>query len=78
MLSPGEGWAGGDLAASETILLHYAGGRWEVTDPRYAGSIGEIVMVSATEGWATVGGGGSAGLLHYQDGRWLPYDPTAP
>jgi len=81
MLSPDQGWAGGDLdtvaSGLETVLLHYVNGQWQVTSPPYRGSIGEIVMVSATEGWATVGGGDAAGLLHYQDGRWGPYRPGA-
>jgi hypothetical protein len=80
MLSPDDGWAGGDLFASggiQTALLHYVNGEWEPEPATYSGSIGKIVMVSATEGWATVGGGVSAGLLHYQHGRWTPYTPSA-
>jgi hypothetical protein len=80
MVSPDEGWAGGDLFASsgiQTVLLHYVNGGWEPEPATYSGSIGKIVMVSATEGWATVGGGIAAGLLHYQNGRWTPYTPSA-
>ncbi len=77
MVSAGEGWAGGHLltAASgpETVLLHYVNGQWEATPAPYSGTIGKIVMVSATEGWAPVSGGGVAGLLHYQNGHWMPY-----
>ncbi len=77
MLPTGEAWAGGDAAGRETVLLQFVDGRWVATQPSYQGSIGEIVMVSPTEGWATVGGGVAAGLLHYQGGRWTPYDPGA-
>lgn len=79
MVSPSEGWAGGQMdsfaTGLETVLLHYVNGQWEATSPSYSGSIGAIVMVSATEGWAAVGGGGAAGFLHYQNGRWAPYNP---
>jgi hypothetical protein len=61
----------------ETVLLHYVNGRWVTTPVNYGGGIGKIVMVSATEGWAAVGGGAAAGLLHYQNGRWTPYNPDA-
>jgi hypothetical protein len=75
MVSPTEGWAGGDglhATSVEAVLLHYHNGQWETTPVPGSGGIGQIVMVSATEGWAAAGGGG-AGLLHYQSGRWTPY-----
>lgn len=79
LVSPSEGWAGGDLNSGslETVLLHYSNGRWITTPVRYSGSIGKIVMVSATEGWATVSDNAGGGLLHYQNGRWTPYNPAA-
>jgi hypothetical protein len=79
MLSPEVGWAGGDLETltPQTVLLHYVHGQWQTTPDTYSGSIGTIVMVSPTEGWATVGGGSTAGLLHYQNSRWMPYNPNA-
>jgi hypothetical protein len=80
MVSPNEGWAGGDLLTSaslEAVLLHYVNGQWETTAAPSRGGIGRIVMVSATEGWAAVGGGAAAGLLHYQNGRWTPYHADA-
>jgi hypothetical protein len=81
MLSPSDGWAGGDLltgiSGSQAVLLHYVNGQWETTPAPYSGGIGTLVMVSATEGWAAVGGGVTAGLLHYQNGRWTPYNPDA-
>jgi hypothetical protein len=80
MVSPNEGWAGGDLLTStglEAVLLHYVNGQWETTPAPSSGGIGKIVMVSATEGWAAVGGGAAAGLLHYQNGRWTPYHADA-
>jgi hypothetical protein len=76
MVSPTEGWAGGDLMSAtdlEAVLLHYHNGQWETTPAPSSGGIGKIVMLSATEGWATVGGGAAAGLLHYQNGRWAQY-----
>lgn len=78
MVSPTEGWAGGDLLSSmslEAVLLHYQNGQWETTPAPSSGGIGKIVMLSATEGWAAVGGGAAAGPLHYQNGRWTPYQP---
>jgi hypothetical protein len=80
MVSPTEGWAGGDLLNSmslEAVVLHYQNGQWETTPVPSSGGIGKIVMLSATEGWAAVGGGAAAGLLHYQNGRWTPYHPNA-
>jgi len=80
MVSPNEGWAGGDLLSGmslEAVLLHFVNGQWETTPAPFSGGIGKIVMLSATEGWAAVGGGGAAGLLHYQNGRWTPYQPDA-
>jgi len=80
MVSPNEGWAGGDLLTStglEAVLLHYVNGQWETTLAPSSGGIGKIVMVSATEGWAAVGGGAAAGLLHSQNGRWTPYHADA-
>lgn len=80
LVSASDGWAGGELmtsGSSETVLLHYVNGRWERTAVRYSGEIQTIVMVSATEGWATVNDGAVAGLLHYQDGHWTPYTPAA-
>lgn len=80
MVSPHEGWAGGDLLngmSLETVLLHYVNGQWETTPVPYGGGIGKIVIVSATEGWAAVGGGAAAGLLHYRNGSWTPYHPDA-
>jgi len=79
MVSPNEGWAGGDLLSGmslEAVLLHFVNGQWETTPAPFSGGIGKIVMLSATEGWAAVGGG-AAGLLHYQNGRWTPYQPDA-
>lgn len=79
MVSPTEGWAGGDLLNStgtEAVLLHDVKGRWETTPTPSSGGIGEIVMVSATEGWAAVAGDPVVGLLHYQNGRWTPYQST--
>jgi hypothetical protein len=76
MVSPTEGWAGGDLGndtGTEAVLLHYVNGQWETTPAPTSGGIGKIVMVSATEGWAAVEGGAAAGLLHYQNGRWTPF-----
>jgi hypothetical protein len=76
MVSPTEGWAGGDLAAgmsTEAVLLHYFNGQWETTPAPSGGGIGKIVMVSATEGWAAVEGSPAVGLLHYQDGRWMTF-----
>jgi hypothetical protein len=76
MVSPNEGWAGGDLLNSmsiEAVLLHYVNSQWETVPSPSSGGIGQIVMLSATEGWATVGGSAAAGLLHYQNGRWTPY-----
>lgn len=80
LLSPSDGWAGGDLMTSgpsETVLLHRVNDEWVRMPVRYTGSIGEIVMVSATEGWATVNDGAVSGLLHFQDGHWTPYTPAA-
>ena len=79
MVSPTEGWAGGDLGnatGTEAVLLHDVNGQWETTSAPSGGGIGKIVMVSATEGWAAVEGGAAAGLLHYQNGRWTPF-PSA-
>jgi hypothetical protein len=79
MVSPDEGWAGGDLGNGmgiEPVLLHYVNGQWETTPVPASGGIGKIVMVSATEGWAAVGGG-AVGLLHYLNGRWTPYHADA-
>ena len=76
MVSSNEGWAGGDLLNTtgiEAVLLHYVYGQWETTPAPSDAGIEKIVMLSATEGWAAVGGGPSAGLLHYQNGRWTPY-----
>ena len=76
MVSPTEGWAGGDLGnatGTEAVLLHDVNGQWETTPAPSDGGIGKIVMVSATEGWAAVEGGAAAGLLHYQNGRWTPF-----
>jgi hypothetical protein len=79
MVSPNEGWAGGDLlsgAGVEAVLLHYLNGQWETTPAPASGGIEKIVMLTATEGWAAVTGG-AAGLLHYQKGRWTPYQANA-
>jgi hypothetical protein len=79
LVSPNEGWAGGDLGNAmgiETVLLHFVNGEWETTPVPASGGIGKIVMVSATEGWAAVGGG-AVGLLHYQNGRWTLYHADA-
>jgi hypothetical protein len=75
MVSPTEGWAGGDLLNStgtEAVMLHYVNGQWVTTPAPSSGGIGKIVMVSATEGWAAVGGA-AEGLLHYQKGYWTPF-----
>jgi hypothetical protein len=79
MVSPNEGWAGGDLGNGmgiEPVLLHYINGQWETTPVPVSGGIGKIVMISASEGWAAVGGG-AVGLLHYLNGRWTPYHAGA-
>jgi hypothetical protein len=74
LVSPSEGWAGGEAGPSDpAVLLHDVDGSWRLVPAPYNGSIGRIVMVSAAEGWATVGCCGAAGLLHYQHGRWTPY-----
>ena len=64
----------GNATGTEAVLLHDLNGQWETTPaPSDGGSIGKIVMVSATEGWAAVEGGAAAGLLHYQNGRWKSF-----
>lgn len=74
LVSPSEGWAGGELYPSgPAVLLHDVDGQWQPVPAPYSGSISKIVMVSAAEGWATVNDGGAAGLLHYQNGLWTPY-----
>jgi hypothetical protein len=76
MVSPTEGWAGGDLGTGtspEAVLLHYQNGQWQMTPAPASGGIARIVMLSPTEGWAAAEGGAAAGPLHYQNGRWTPY-----
>jgi hypothetical protein len=75
MVSPTEGWAGGDgvnSTGTDAVLLHYVNGQWETTPAPPSGGIAKIVMISATEGWAAVEGS-TVGLLHYQNGRWTPF-----
>jgi integrase-like protein len=79
LVSPNEGWAGGDLLSASgvgAVLLHYVNGQWETTPAPSSRGIERIVILSATEGWAAVAGG-AAGLLHYQNGRWTPCYPNA-
>jgi hypothetical protein len=78
MVSPTEGWAGGDLGNATgvaAVLLHYVNGQWQTTlaPSPDIGGIARIVMLSASEGWAAAEGGAAAGPLHYQNGRWTPY-----
>ena len=67
----------GNVTGTEAVLLHDLNGQWETTPaPSDGGSIGKIVMVSATEGWAAVESATDGGLLHYQNGHWTPF-PSA-
>ena len=87
MVSADEGWAVGrsflGAGTGDSIILHYTGGRWNRVmgvpniQQLQAGSIdlAQVVMVSATEGWAvgTLGdynGNPSGLILHYTGGRW--------
>lgn len=88
MVSDTDGWAVGSSFVGpglrDTIILHYTGGQWMqvigVPDNAqiHASStaLSQVVMVSATEGWA-IGNAERAStqepfglLLHYTGGRW--------
>jgi hypothetical protein len=79
MISPSEGWVGGDGTASTDngFLLHYHGGEWlRVALPGASAStnVNAISMLSPDEGWALErlfgDTGTSSRLLHYQNGAW--------
>jgi hypothetical protein len=88
MVSADEGWAVGSsflgAGARDNLMLHYSGGQWKQVSggpdnqslhATYS-ALSQVVMLSATEGWA-VGSyednaqQSSAQILHYTGGRWL-------
>ncbi len=69
ILSAADGWVVGERGGSNpaaTIILHYTGGQWQVSDAPAVGALRAIAMVSSSEGWAV----GSDAILHYQKGQW--------
>jgi hypothetical protein len=73
MDSPTDGWAGGKT------FYHYTNGQWEqVCVPGASNGVSKIVMLSANDGWAVVGGdqadssAAAYKFMHYQNGVWTP------
>ncbi len=73
MTSATDGWAVGLLdAASDSppaLLFHYTQGRWVQVDNNLP-SAGWVSVVSATDGWMTVGD--LQTLAHYNGSQWVP------
>jgi hypothetical protein len=84
MVSADEGWAAGGVnndvlptvsALKSIVVLHYRHGQWQrVTIPgTHALVIGEVMMLSAQEGWLLgFDAQGNSALLHYANGVWSP------
>lgn len=95
MLSAGEGWAVGgsdnitrdpvthkNFTNPESLILHYTHGKWTASRDVFPFvNLTSISMLSATDGWASGSGPGSASgsvgtsqftpvLLHYSGGHW--------
>lgn len=88
MVSHDEGWAVGRWYGemeSKSVILHYVGGRWTLTDGNVDGDLKTLAMVSPDEGWAatpriarpvTVGNvytavNEGAKVFHYKSGHWV-------
>lgn len=85
MVSASDGWAVGSAQGSQDpLIVHYTNGQWQKMDNpsgkrvlASASWLTQVVMVSASEGWAVGGftdfGGHTFGLiLHYTGGLWSP------
>ena len=96
MTSATDGWAVGATADNKLLVLHYTGGDWQqvqLPGITYLGvdTFGTVVrMVSSTEGWMLIDGGGThidpytkkydEILLHFKGSAWVPvpltFDPA--
>ncbi len=68
-----------------SVILHYAGGQWQMLPDEFNAMLWGVSMTSASDGWAVgttfdpapvmdIGSPSSAGvLLHYHNGAWTPY-----
>jgi hypothetical protein len=81
MSSATEGWAVGpdEGLCPSALLLHYTSGQWKLESTMNGTTLGDISMLSPTDGWATgtqqtcgQGAGYTPVLLHYNGTTWTP------